>query len=127
MKCEVIMSAYNDPDVLNVTLEGFLKQSDQDFSVCIADDGSGPEVKQVAERFSDKGLNIRHVWHEDIDLVKRLQMHGVSYSGKLGRAVVYHLEHPVREADDGNIQFRAIKQFKLATTISYCSNGLQRG
>lgn len=62
---EVIMAAYNDADVLKLTLEGYLRQSDAYFSVCVADDGSGPEVAEVIEHFRKRGLRIRHVWHED--------------------------------------------------------------
>ena len=65
MKYEVLMSAYNDAEVLKLTLEGFLRQSDMNFSICIADDGSGPDVKSVVDIFLDRGLNIRHIWQED--------------------------------------------------------------
>ncbi len=66
MKYEVVLSAYNDVDVLSVTLSGYLQQIDKDFSICIADDGSGLAVKELVDEYKDKGLNIRHVWHEDI-------------------------------------------------------------
>jgi glycosyltransferase involved in cell wall biosynthesis len=66
MRFEVIMSAYNDADVLALTLSGYLNQVDPDFDVCIADDGSGPEVKQLVEKFQQQGLRIRHIWHEDL-------------------------------------------------------------
>ncbi|MDR5907473.1 glycosyltransferase [Halomonas qiaohouensis] len=59
------MAAYNDPEVLTLTLEGYRRQTDRNFSLCIADDGSGPEVAEVIERYRGLGLNIRHVWHED--------------------------------------------------------------
>ncbi|WP_239670714.1 glycosyltransferase [Vibrio variabilis] len=59
------MSAYNDADVLNLTLSGYLNQIDQDFGICVADDGSGADVKQLVESFQRKGLRVRHIWHED--------------------------------------------------------------
>lgn len=62
---EVLMAAYNDADVLALTLEGYLRQSSREFTLCIADDGSGPEVAQLVERYRARGLVIRHVWHED--------------------------------------------------------------
>ncbi len=65
MRYEVIMSAYNDADVLNLTLSGYLNQIDQDFGICVADDGSGADVKQLVESFQRKGLRVRHIWHED--------------------------------------------------------------
>ncbi|MCG7496821.1 glycosyltransferase [Vibrio sp. Of7-15] len=65
MKLEVILGAYNDSDVLNVVLQGYMNQNDSDFSICIADDGSGPEIRKLVEKFSNLGLDIRHVWQED--------------------------------------------------------------
>ncbi|MEB5557621.1 glycosyltransferase [Vibrio cholerae] len=65
MQYEIIMAAYNDAEVVGITLEGFRRQSDSDFSLCIADDGSGPEVLAVVNKYRKKGMNIRHVWHED--------------------------------------------------------------
>ncbi|WP_217987676.1 glycosyltransferase [Halomonas salipaludis] len=62
---EVVMAAYNDPEVLTLTLEGYRRQTDRNFSLCIADDGSEPEVAEVVARYRCLGLNIRHVWHED--------------------------------------------------------------
>lgn len=63
MKIEVIMSAYNNVRDLKLVLDGYVIQSDQDFSICIADDGSGPEVKELIGEY--KNLNIRHIWQED--------------------------------------------------------------
>ncbi|MBD3894569.1 glycosyltransferase [Halomonas sp. ML-15] len=62
---EVVMAAYNDPEVLTLTLEGYRRQKDRNFSLCIADDGSGPEVAEVVDKYRALGLDIRHVWHED--------------------------------------------------------------
>ncbi|GIB60892.1 hypothetical protein VCSRO93_2920 [Vibrio cholerae] len=54
MQYEVIMAAYNDAEVVGITLEGFRRQSDSDFSLCIADDGSGPEVLAVVNKYRKK-------------------------------------------------------------------------
>jgi len=63
MKIEVIMSAYNNVCDLKLVLDGYIAQSDSNFSLCIADDGSGPEVQQLVSKYTD--LNIRHLWQED--------------------------------------------------------------
>ena len=62
---EVIMPAYNNPDVMRLCLEGLLRQGDRSFTIAVADDGSGPEILQLVETFRDRGLSIRHLWHED--------------------------------------------------------------
>ncbi|WP_239670713.1 hypothetical protein [Vibrio variabilis] len=63
---------------------------------------------------------------EDVDLSHRLYLVGVTAQSSLGRAVVYHLDHPVREADDGDESLTQIKQQKLDTTIAYCRNGMDK-
>ncbi|MEZ6932475.1 glycosyltransferase [Aeromonas sp. S16(2024)] len=65
MKIEVIMSAYNNPVTLSIVLDGYLEQTDKDFCITVADDGSTAEVEDVCALYKKKGLLIKHVWHED--------------------------------------------------------------
>lgn len=60
----VIISTYNAAALLRLTLEGYSNQNDPNFSIYIADDGSGPEVSSLVEEFKQK-LLIHHVWHDD--------------------------------------------------------------
>lgn len=62
---EVILAAYNSPDFVAATIEGYRAQLDPDFCLAIADDGSGPEIREIVERAAVAGLRIRHEWHED--------------------------------------------------------------
>ena len=67
MTSELIISTYNSPRALVLTLLSVARQDVRPGSVCIADDGSGPEtaaaIAAVQARYPD--LPIRHVWHED--------------------------------------------------------------
>lgn len=66
MRISVILSAYNRPRYLELALEGFARQSDRDFEIVVADDGSGPEITAVLDRVRrETELDIAHVWHED--------------------------------------------------------------
>lgn len=65
MKTEVIISAYNNVRDLELVLEGYLNQTNHNFSLCIADDGSTHEVADLIKKFQQKNLAIRHIWHED--------------------------------------------------------------
>jgi len=62
----VILSTYNAPDELELTLWGYTAQTFSGFEVVIADDGSCPETRERIERARDTtGLAISHVWQED--------------------------------------------------------------
>lgn len=62
----LVIAVYNNPDVLEKTLYSCKNQTCRNFEIVIADDGSGPEIKQLVDRC--QGLfpyPIKHVWHED--------------------------------------------------------------
>ena len=62
----VILSTFNAPDWLEKTLWGYAAQTDRNFQVVIADDGSTRETAERIERVRrDTGLDLLHVWHED--------------------------------------------------------------
>lgn len=66
MDLSVIVSAYQRPRFLELVLRGYAMQTDRRFELVIADDGSGPEVREAARRaHADSGLDLLHVWHED--------------------------------------------------------------
>jgi glycosyltransferase involved in cell wall biosynthesis len=62
---EVIIATYNNPKSLALCLESIRRQQVLPQSICIADDGSGPETKAVIDAFVLPGVALRHVWHED--------------------------------------------------------------
>ncbi|MBT1701656.1 glycosyltransferase family 2 protein [Chryseosolibacter indicus] len=65
MKVAIIISTYNSPLWLEKVLWGYAYQNFKDFSITIADDGSGPETKQLINQMRDMtGMSIDHVWHE---------------------------------------------------------------
>ncbi len=66
LKLSVIISTYNQPEWLKKVLWGYESQSEANFEVIIADDGSSGETKQLIDRFKNgSSLQIVHVWHED--------------------------------------------------------------
>ena len=60
----VIVSTYNREDALDVVLRALSRQSDRNFEIVVADDGSGPATARVVREWK-KMLPIKHVWHED--------------------------------------------------------------
>ena len=66
MNLSVIISTYNSEDWLYKVLLGYSVQTNMDFEIVIADDGSTSETKELISQFSTKFKNpIVHVWQED--------------------------------------------------------------
>ena len=67
----VILSTYNNPSALEKSLWGYRDQTDPNFELLIADDGSGPATRQVIEQAQQHvPARITHVWHEDLGFRK---------------------------------------------------------
>lgn len=66
MTVGVILSTFNQPKWLKLTLCGYLGQSDLNFEIVIADDGSTGETRALINEFkSSTSLVIKHIWHPD--------------------------------------------------------------
>lgn len=62
----LIVSTYNRPDALNSALRALSQQSTKNFEIVVADDGSGPQTRDVLGAWSLKvGVPLKHVWQED--------------------------------------------------------------
>ena len=63
----VVLTTYNRSDALAVVLAALQRQTDTDFEVVIADDGSQPvhraRIREVAHGCS---FALAHVWHPDV-------------------------------------------------------------
>jgi glycosyltransferase involved in cell wall biosynthesis len=67
VRTELIVSTYNSPRPLTLSLTSVAGQRLRPDSICIADDGSGPETAEAIRAFVARHpeLAVRHVWHED--------------------------------------------------------------
>ena len=62
----VIISTYNRPDALQACINSFLEQTDKNFEIIIADDGSGHETRELINRYIKQSIiSITHVYQED--------------------------------------------------------------
>ncbi len=62
----VIVTTYNREDALDAVLRSLACQTDKDFEVIAADDGSGPTTAQLIEAWKPKmGRRLEHVWQKD--------------------------------------------------------------
>jgi glycosyltransferase involved in cell wall biosynthesis len=64
MTLSVVVATYEWPQALDAVLRGFADQSDRDFELVVADDGSGPETAELLARWQTV-LPLRHVRQED--------------------------------------------------------------
>jgi len=66
MKASVIFSTYNSEAWLEKTIWGFSVQTETDFEIIIADDGSKPATKELIDSLRPQiNIPIIHVWQED--------------------------------------------------------------
>ncbi|MFO0697645.1 MAG: glycosyltransferase family 2 protein [Nitrospira sp.] len=66
MKTAVVVTTYNRPDALEIVLQGYCDQSDRDFALIVADDGSTSETADVVRRYVNRApFSLSHIWHED--------------------------------------------------------------
>lgn len=67
MRTELIVSTYNSPRTLWLTLVSATLQTQRTDGLCVADDGSGEETRACLEKFRNEfpEVPLRHVWHED--------------------------------------------------------------
>lgn len=62
----VVVTTYERPDALELVLRGLAAQSDRDFEVIIADDGSGPATAALIASWRERlGVPLRHVRQDD--------------------------------------------------------------
>ena len=66
VKTSVIAAFYKNINYLKLVLAGFERQTENDFELIIADDGSNEEVvKEIENIASDYSFRIKHIWHPD--------------------------------------------------------------
>lgn len=63
----VLITTYDRPRELALVLAGFARQTHLDLELVVADDGSGPETKEVIERFQARApFVVLHAWQENL-------------------------------------------------------------
>ena len=66
MGAAVIVATYQDPRGLELCLEGFARQKTMPQEIAIADDGSGPETRDLVNQWQERlPCPVHHLWHPD--------------------------------------------------------------
>lgn len=62
----VIVTTYNRADALDAALRALARQTDRNFEIIVADDGSGPDTARVIESWISRlPIPVKHVWQEN--------------------------------------------------------------
>ncbi|MCQ2193154.1 MAG: glycosyltransferase family 2 protein [Paludibacteraceae bacterium] len=62
----LIIATYNSTKALKLCFMSVLRQTKMPDQIVIADDGSGPETREIVEKFQKEcPVPVLHVWHED--------------------------------------------------------------
>jgi glycosyltransferase involved in cell wall biosynthesis len=65
-RLSVLVATYNKPRDLVRVLEGFRRQTFQDFELLVCDDGSGAETRALVDRYrSEVPFHVEHCWQEN--------------------------------------------------------------
>jgi glycosyltransferase involved in cell wall biosynthesis len=82
-KLSLIIAVYNRPDFLERVFVSLLNQTFPDFEILVADDGSGPEIAEVIERYQAQFRHPNvHVWHEDDGFRKTIIVNRAATQGR---------------------------------------------
>jgi glycosyltransferase involved in cell wall biosynthesis len=62
----ILLATYNWPQALKLSLESLATQTDRDFEIIIADDGSTDSTRHIIDAFkASHSIAITHLWQED--------------------------------------------------------------
>jgi glycosyltransferase involved in cell wall biosynthesis len=116
MKASVIISFYQKIEYLNLVLAGFERQTERDFEIIIADDGSNSSVvNQIEELSRAISFPVLHVWHED---------RGFRKNKILNRAVVSsNSDYLIFIDGDCVPHFRFVEEHLKSSNREICSTG----
>ncbi len=85
----IICSTYNQPRFLSMVLDSLAHQSQKNFELLIADDGSTDETAKLIDQFSKTvDFPVKHVWHEDKGW-RKSQLHNRAIKESHGELLIF--------------------------------------
>jgi glycosyltransferase involved in cell wall biosynthesis len=84
----VIVSTYNRADALDAVLRALSRQSDRNFEIVVADDGSGAPTQRVVRDWIARSVPVKHVWHEDRGF-RLAEVRNLGIRASAGRYIVF--------------------------------------
>lgn len=95
MRTAVVITTYNNPRLLGICLKSLTLQTEKNFDIFIADDGSTDETRQKITSFHGRlpGL-LEHVWHEDKGY-RKSEINNLAFKRLSAYDVVICIDHDV--------------------------------
>jgi len=88
-KISVIVATYNWPEALRLCLLSLCSQTDTNYEIVIADDGSGAPTKAVIDEITTNSpISIQHLWQED-DGCRKTRIANRSIEASTGEYLVF--------------------------------------
>jgi glycosyltransferase involved in cell wall biosynthesis len=85
----VVVSTYNRADALDAVLRSLSRQSDRNFEIVVADDGSGAATERVVRDWIARApVPVKHVWHEDRGF-RLAEIRNLGIAASAGRYLVF--------------------------------------
>lgn len=85
----LVVSTYNRPDALGACLRSVSRQTDRNFEIVVADDGSTSATRDVVNAWAIKaGVPLKHVWQEDRGF-RLAEIRNRAIADSAGRYVVF--------------------------------------
>jgi glycosyltransferase involved in cell wall biosynthesis len=85
----VIVSTYNRADALDAVLRALSRQSDRQFEIVVADDGSGAATRRVVGDWVARAtVPVKHVWHEDCGF-RLAEIRNLGIRASAGRYIIF--------------------------------------
>lgn len=112
----VVITTYNRSDALLAVLAGLVLQTDRNFEVVVADDGSREEHRRlILESPVARELRLVHVWHPDVGFTAS-QVRNIGVAAAKGRYIIFLDGDCVPEVD-------FIAQHKALAQAGFFVNG----
>jgi glycosyltransferase involved in cell wall biosynthesis len=84
----LVIAVYNKPEILRLVLVACERQSFTNFEVIIADDGSGPAVRDLLDELRPRvPFPLIHLWHEDRGWQKNIMLNNAIRASRAGHIV----------------------------------------
>ena len=122
MRMSIVVDTYEWPEALHAVLLGLADQSDQDFDVVVADDGSGAETAALVDGWKEY-LRLTHVRQDD-DGYRLARVRNLGALAAEGDYLVFVTRTPCRGATSCGRSQAAVPAWFLAGTRLLLSRAL---